>query len=195
MAQHPKLLFLAGSTRQASFNRKLAILAADIAREEDDADVTLLDLADYPMPIYNGDLEQEQGIPKPARELKQLFIDCDGFFIASPEYNSSIPPLLKNTLDWLSRKESADEPPLAAYKGKVAALSAASPGGNGGLRGLVPLRMMLGNIGVHLIPQQLAVASAGDAFDDNGKLKSDQQLQTLTGIVRELVRVSRRLQD
>ncbi|MCS3904254.1 NAD(P)H-dependent FMN reductase [Methylohalomonas lacus] len=194
MAEHPKLLFLAGSARQGSFNRKLAKLAAGLA-EGEGANVTLLELADYPLPIYNGDLEEEQGIPKPARELKKKFIDCDGFFIASPEYNSSIPPLLKNTLDWLSRKESADEPPLAAYKGKVAALSAASPGGNGGLRGLVPLRMMLGNIGVHLIPQQLAVAGAGDAFDDDGRLKSDQQLQTLTGIMRELVRVSRQLRD
>lgn len=194
MAKQPTLLFLAGSARRDSFNKKLAKLAADIAKTEA-ADVTLLDLADYPMPIYNGDLEDEKGIPETARKLKQMFFDCDGFFIASPEYNSSIPPLLKNTLDWLSRRESDDEAPLAAYKGKVAALSAASPGGNGGLRGLVPLRMMLGNIGVHLIPQQLAVASASDAFDDNGKLKSDQQLQTLTSIVQELIRVSNKLRD
>lgn len=194
MAEQPKLLFLAGSARQGSFNRKLAKLAADLADGEG-ANVTLLELADYPMPIYNGDLEQEQGIPGTARDLKRQFIEADGFFIASPEYNSSIPPLLKNTLDWLSRKEAADEPPLVAYKGKVAALSAASPGSNGGLRGLVPLRMMLGNIGVHLIPQQLAIAGAGDAFDDNDQLKSDQQLQTLTNIVHELIRVSQRLHD
>lgn len=194
MAKQPVLLFLAGSARRDSFNKKLAKQAAGIA-EAEAADVTLLDLADYPMPIYNGDLEEEKGIPDTARKLKQMFIDCDGFFIASPEYNSSIPPLLKNTLDWLSRREGEHEPPLAAYKGKVAALSAASPGGNGGLRGLVPLRMMLGNIGVHLIPQQLAVASANDAFDNNGKLKSDQQLQTLTSIVRELIRVSNQLSN
>jgi chromate reductase, NAD(P)H dehydrogenase (quinone) len=194
MAEHPKLVFLAGSAREGSFNKKLARLAADIARAED-ADVTLLDLADYPMPIYNGDLEEEQGLPDTVITLKHLFRECDGFFIASPEYNSSMPPLLKNTLDWLSRKEKEDEPPLVAYQGKIAALSAASPGQYGGLRGLVPLRMMLGNIGVHVIPQQLAVAKANEAFDDQDRLRNDQQMQTLKSVVQGLIRASRCLRE
>lgn len=194
MAEQARLLFFAGSTREASFNRQLARLAADIAGAEG-ADATLLELADYPMPIYNGDLEAEQGLPESVKSLKQIFRDCDGFFIASPEYNSSMSPLLKNTLDWLSRKETADEPPLAAYQGKTAALCSASPGQYGGLRGLVPLRMMLGNIGVHVIPQQLAVAKANEAFDDQGRLKDAQQMKTLTSIVRNLIRTSSQLRE
>lgn len=189
MPDKSRLIFFAGSSRKESFNKKLARLAADMAREAG-ANVTFLDLADYPMPIYNGDLEAEQGLPDNVKTLKQLFQDNDGFFIASPEYNSSIPPLLKNTLDWLSRKETADEAPLIAYQGKVAALCAASPGQYGGLRGLVPLRMMLGNIGVHIVPQQLAVARANDAFDDQGKLKDEQQSKTLKSIVSNLIRIS-----
>ncbi|WP_148252098.1 NADPH-dependent FMN reductase [Aidingimonas lacisalsi] len=192
MSDAPRLICFAGSARRQSFNKRLARLAASNL-EAHGADVTLIDLADYPMPIYDGDLENEQGVPEPAQTLKAQFRDSDGFLIAAPEYNSSLAPLLKNTLDWISRRESADEPPLAAFNGKVAALCATSPGGFGGLRGLVPLRMMLGNIGVHVLPQQLAVAHANQAFDDREQLVDEQQRQTLDTLSGELVKVSRQL--
>lgn len=172
----PKLLFLSGSCREESVNKKLAKNAAEIARDMN-AKVTEIDLSDYDMPLYNGDLEDKDGLPENAIKLKQLFVEHDGFFIASPEYNSSFSPLLKNTLDWISRTHEEKEPILAAYNGKVAAISAASPGGFGGLRGLVPLRMMLSNINVTVIPEQVAIAKAHEAFDENDKLINDAQLQ------------------
>jgi len=153
-----KLLFFAGSARKESINKKLAKLAADMAQDAG-AQVTHIDLKDFEMPLYDGDVEAQNGIPENAKKLKQFFVEHDGFFIASPEYNSSMPPLLKNTLDWISRPHEENEAPLIAFNGKVAALGAVSPGGLGGLRGLVPLRMMLGNIGVTVVPSQVAVGS------------------------------------
>lgn len=190
--QPPRLLFLSGSIRTGSLNTQLALQAAEIA-ESLGAEATRLNLAEYEMPFYNGDLEAESGLPEAAKRLKQQFIAHHGFFLASPEYNSSFSPLLKNALDWISRKENEHEPPLAAYHGKVAALAAASPGGFGGLRGLVPLRMMLGNIGVHVVPGQLAIASANRVFGENGKLPDGREKSSLTTVVEELVRATRAL--
>lgn len=188
----PKLLFLAGSARKDSYNKKLARCASLIAQEHG-AEASFIDLADFEMPIYDGDLEEAQGLPENAKKLKALFAQSDGFFIAAPEYNSSIAPLLKNALDWISRGHEEGEAPLIAYRGKVAAISAASPGGFGGLRGLVPLRMMLGNIGVFVTPSQLALAKAHEAFTDEGALKDDGQTQMLTNVVRELVETAQKL--
>ena len=190
--QQLDLITLAGSTRKASVNKKLARLARDRARDAG-ANVEFLDLADYPLPIYDGDLEERDGIPAAAHELKARLRACDGFLIASPEYNSSLSPVLKNALDWVSRRKDADEPPLAAYRGKVAALVAASPGGLGGLRGLVPLRMMLGNIGVHVIPDQFALAGAFDAFDDADELADPKQAEQLSTVVEAWVATAARL--
>jgi len=187
-----KILFLAGSVRKGSINKTLASLAANMA-EDAGADVTLIDLKDYEMPLYNGDLEKEQGLPENAKKLKQIFIEHDGFFIASPEYNSSYSALLKNTIDWLSRPHKDNELPLSAYKGKVAALGATSPGALGGLRGLVVLRMLLGNIGVTVIPPQIAIAAGFKAFDSEGKLVDDNQQKMLRSVVDELIRVADRL--
>lgn len=192
MSPAPKLLFLAGSTRRESLNRKLARVAAEMAGTRG-AEVTLVELADYPMPIYNGDLEAAEGLPENARALKARFREHAGFFIAAPEYNSSLTPLLKNTLDWISRRESADEPRLSAYTGKVAGLGAASGGRLGGLRGLVPLRMMLGNIGVHVVPAQMALANAAEAFDDEGALHDPAQVQMLETVLDQLITTARRL--
>ncbi|GGY02004.1 oxidoreductase [Litchfieldella qijiaojingensis] len=192
MNDQPRLLCFAGSARQDSLNKRLARLAASRARQYD-ADVSFLDLADYPMPLYHGDLEAREGLPEAARTLKGLFCDCDGFLIAAPEYNSSLTPLLKNTLDWISRREHPDEPRLSAYRGKVAALCAASGGATGGQRGLVALRMMLGNIGVHVLPQQLSVPHAAEAFDAQGELIDDQRSQILDTLIAEWIRVSRAL--
>ena len=164
-----KLIFFSGSCRKDSVNKKLAKAASAMA-EEIGAQATYIDLADYEMPLFNEDLESEHGLPDTTKTLKKLFADHDGFLIASPEYNSSFSPLLKNTLDWMTRPESKDEPMLMAFKGKICALTAATPGALGGIRGLVPLRMWLSNIGVHVIPNQFALGKAHNAFDENGNL-------------------------
>jgi len=192
MSNPIKLLFLAGSARQDSANKKLAKAAAKMADQEN-VEATFIDLADYRMPLYDGDLEAAEGLPENAIRLKEQFMAADGFFIASPEYNSSFSPLLKNTIDWMSRPHTENEAPLVAYQGKVAAISGASPGGLGGLRGLVPLRMLLGNIGVTVTPDQLAVGGAFGAFDDNGDLTDERQKAGLQNVVDQLIRTTRAL--
>lgn len=189
-----KLLFFAGSARKESMNKKLAKLAADMAQDAG-AQVTHIDLKDFEMPLYDGDVEAQNGIPENAKKLKQLFVEHDGFFIASPEYNSSMPPLLKNTLDWISRPHEEKEASLIAFNGKIAALGAVSPGGLGGLRGLVPLRMMLGNIGVTVVPSQVAVGSGFQAFDENEHLKDDRQARMLKTTIDEFVKIANRMTD
>ena len=189
-----KLLFFAGSARKESMNKKLAKLAADMAQDAG-AQVTHIDLKDFEMPLYDGDVEAQNGIPENAKKLKQLFVEHDGFFIASPEYNSSMPPLLKNTLDWISRPHEEKEASLIAFNGKVAALGAVSPGGLGGLRGLVSLRMMLGNIGVTVVPSQVAVGSGFQAFDENEHLKDDRQAGMLKATIDEFVKIANRMAD
>lgn len=180
------ILFFAGSARRDSYNKKLARKAYDMARAEGAA-ATLIDLRDFPMPIYDGDLEAESGLPENAKKLKQLFVEHRGLFIASPEYNSSISPLLKNSLDWISRKESADEPPLIAYQNKVAALGATSSGHFGGLRGLVILRMLLGNIQVTVLPKQLAIPYYKQAFNEAGELVDEPSIKNLQLIIKNLI--------
>jgi len=188
-----KILFLAGSARKDSVNKKLAKAAYAIAVEQG-ADATFIDLNDYPMPLYNGDYEAENGLPETTIQLKNIMHEHHGIFIASPEYNSSMSPLLVNTLDWASRSHEDNELPLSAYKGKVVAIAAASPGGLGGMRGLVPLRMMLGNIGMHVIPDQLALSGAMKAFDEDGTLNNEQQKGVLTAIITQLIKVTDKLQ-
>jgi len=184
-----KLLFLAGSAREKSLNKMLARNAYQIAKSHG-ASATLIDLKDYPMPIYDGDLEADSGLPEKAIELKELFTEHDGIFIASPEYNSSFSPLLKNSLDWISRPHYQDEPSLSAYRNKIAAIVAASPGGFGGLRGLLPLRMMLGNMSVIVLPEQLAISHAVGCFDDTGQLTDEHYHKTLTRVVSRLIEVT-----
>ena len=192
MSRPPRIVAFSGSARRESLNARLVRVAAADA-EAAGADVQLVDLADYPMPLYDGDLEKDSGLPKAARDLKALMRDSDGLLIASPEYNSSITPLLKNTIDWVSRAESKDEPGLVAYRGKVAALLSASPGGLGGLRGLVHLRAILGNIGMHVIPQQRALSRAGSAFDETGALVNDADRASVRTVAVSLVDCARRL--
>ncbi|MGB1077438.1 MAG: NADPH-dependent FMN reductase [Bdellovibrionales bacterium] len=189
-----KLLFMAGSARKDSINKKLAKLASKIAQENgSENDTTFIDLKDYEMPLYDGDLEAEKGLPENAIKLKKLFVEHDGFFIASPEYNSSFSPLLKNALDWISRPHEEGEGSLIAFSGKVAALSAAAPGALGGLRGLVPLRMMLGNIGVTVTPHQTAISFGFEAFDDDGNLKDEQQSAMLEKTVDQFIQTTKKL--
>lgn len=176
----PRILAFAGSARADSFNSKLVRNAADGARSAG-ADVTVLNLKDYPLPLYDQDLEQEEGMPENATKLKLLFLEHDGLLIASPEFNSSITPLLKNTIDWVSRP-GEDEPMLAAYQGKVTAIMATSPGGLGGLRGLVHLRSILGSIGVIVLPDQMAVPQAFNAFNEDGSLTDEKKRVSVQGL-------------
>lgn len=182
----PKILAFAGSTRSASYNKQLVRFAAEAARAAG-AEVTLVDLRDYPLPLFDGDLEEQQGLPENAKKLKAIFLAHDALLIASPEYNSSITAVLKNTLDWVSRGETDDEPALAAYRGKTAALISASPGALGGLRGLVHLRAILGNIGVIVLPDQVAVSKASEAFDDKGAFKDERTAKQVTRVAQSLV--------
>ena len=187
-----KILAFAGSSRKASVNKKLVKIAASAADKEG-ASVTEIDLLDYPMPLFNQDLEAEQGMPEKAREFKQLLVEHDGFLIASPEYNSAISPLLINVIDWASRAESDNEPALLAYKGKVATIMSASPGGLGGLRGLVFLRMFLNNIGVTVLPEQQAISHAFKAFSEDGSLIDTGQHQAVEKLGRNLAQVIKKL--
>lgn len=180
------ILFMAGSARKDSMNKKLAWQAYSTALEKG-ANASFVDLADYPMPLYDGDLEAADGLPENAKKLKQVFVEHQGLFIASPEYNSSLAPLLKNAIDWISRPQDSDEPGLIAYKNKTAALASTSPGYFGGLRGLVPLRMLLGNIGVDVLGQQLAIPFYGEAFDTSGSLVDGNALSGLDALLDTLL--------
>lgn len=191
MSTTPRLLAFAGSNRKESFNRKLLHAAAEAAKAAG-AQVTVLELRDFPLPIVDQDLEKESGIPENAMKLKKIFIEHQGFFIASPEYNSSVTPLLKNTIDWVSRPVP-NEPPLAAYQGKVATLLSASSGALGGLRGLVHLRAILGNIGVIVLPEQVAVSAAHDAFNADGTLKDPKQQSKIDGAMKKLADAVKKL--
>ncbi len=183
-----KFLFLSGSTRKGSFNTQLAKYCVDVAKTQN-VDVEFIDLADYPMPLFNQDLEKEEGAPASARALKEKFIAANGFLIASPEYNSTITPVLKNTIDWLSRKYDESEPRLACFSDKAAAVVSAASGSLGGLRGLDPLRLLLAHIGVNVVGKQLAVGFAPQAFDENGALKTEQQVETINTIIKTMIRI------
>ena len=185
-----KLLFLAGSAREGSLNKRLARLGADIAHANGIV-ATFADLGDYPMPIYDGDLETKSGVPENARKLKALMLVHDGIFIAAPEYNASITPLLKNTLDWVSRNRDDGEPPLHVYKSRVFAIGSASPGAFGGMRGLIALRQTLEmGLGALVLPDQISVSKAGEAFDDHGHLKDKALMEMYKGVIQRLARTA-----
>lgn len=186
-----KILAFAGSLRKDSLNKKLVKVAIKGA-EAAGAEVTYIDPRDYPLPIYDGDLEQSEGIPENAKKLKQLFREHQGLLIAAPEYNSSITGVLKNLIDWVSRSEQG-EPMLACYRGKVAGILAASPGALGGLRGLVTVRSILGNIYVHVIPEQQAIAKAHEAFNEDGTLKDKKQQESVEAVGRSLAEATAKL--
>lgn len=169
MALPVKILAFAGSLRRESYNKKLVRVAVAGARAAG-AEVTELDLRDLPLPVFDEDLEASEGLPANGRRLKDLLLAHQGLLISAPEYNSSITAVLKNAIDWASRPVPG-EAPLACFVGKVASLTAASPGALGGLRGLVTVRSVLGNIGVIVMPTQVAVPKAYEAFNPDGSLK------------------------
>jgi chromate reductase len=189
----PKILVIPGSLRGESHNVRLAAAATKELLLAD-ADVTRISLLDYPLPIYDADLAAKSGPPLNAIKLKQLVSAQRGVFIASPEYNASITPLLKNAIDWISTVRDRGEPQLAAYQNRAFALGAASPGRSGGMQSLIALRQVLA-VGCRalVIPQQVTVANAADAFDDMGGLKDQRLAEQLRIVVRQLVEYARML--
>ncbi|MFZ4576594.1 MAG: NADPH-dependent FMN reductase [Phycisphaerales bacterium] len=186
-----KVLAFAGSTREGSFNKKLA-RAALASTAAAGADTTFLDLRDLALPMYDEDLEAQGGLPASAKSLKETLRAHDAFIIASPEYNSSVSAVLKNAIDWASRPEPG-QPSLSCFTNKVCALFAASPGALGGLRGLTHIRQILGNINVLLLPQQFALIKAHEAFDADGRLKDPKQQEMVDGIAKALVTITSKL--
>jgi NAD(P)H-dependent FMN reductase len=190
-----RILAFAGSARRDSLNKKLVRIAAQAAREAG-AQVTLIDLDDYPMPVYHGDLEASEGMPANALELRKLFLEHDALLIASPENNGSVSSLLKNTIDWLSRSIGdghGDNSGLAPYRGKTAAMLAASPGAFGGVSGLSHLRPILSKLGVLVLAQQVTLPHADTAFDAEGRLASESADRAVRGVARALAETADRL--
>ncbi len=178
-----RVLVFAGSTRSGALSGKLAAIAAkELALL--DADVSLISLSDYDMPIYNGDLEARAGTPEAARRLHAMMLAHRGVYIATPEYNASIPPLLKNTIDWISRMKGSADP----FKSCVFALGSTSNGRFGGYRGLMALRQVLElGLGALVLPDQVAVSGAGTAFEEDGNLKDEKTGAMLRSSLRRLI--------
>jgi NAD(P)H-dependent FMN reductase len=187
----PRILAFAGSLRAGSWNKKLVAIAAAGARAAG-ADVTLLDLRELPMPVYDADLESAQGLPENAKRFKQLLVDHHGVLVASPEYNSTITAALKNAIDWASRAQPG-EPPLVAYRGKVAGVMSASPGALGAIRSLATIRALLSHLGMIVVPAQLGVPRANEAFDAAGELKDDKQRAAIEKIGADVVEFVQKL--
>lgn len=181
----PKILAFAGSTRKDSFNKMLVKLAAKGA-EDAGAEVTVIDLKDYPMPLYDGDDEKANGLPAKAQEFRKLLMESDGFIIASPEYNGSMTGVLKNAFDWASRKPDKTDL-TSAFNGKVAILLSTGPGAFGGLRALSHVRDVLANLNTIVLPQMHAVGHAGTAFDAQGQLTDPKNAKAVAGLAAKLV--------
>lgn len=175
----PMILVIAGSTRRESVHRKLARQIVD-ALGAAGAEAVLADLRDYPLPLYDGDLEAEQGRPAAAEELKELARRADGFVIASPEYNGSYPAVLKNAIDWISRPDPGERH-LAVFRGKPAAIVTASPGPHGGSRGLKQLRELLGMIGI-AVEKELGIPNSAEALSGEGRLARTQDIAALDSL-------------
>lgn len=183
----PKILVFAGSVRAGSINERLAAAAA-AALSAAGAEVSHVSLRDYALPLYDGDLQDRDGVPDAADRLVDLFLDHRGVFVASPEYNASFTPLLKNTFDWMSRVRRDGLPPLPAFRNRVFALGAVTNGGMGGYRGMTQLRAMMElGLGALVLPQMAAVAGGAQAFDGDGALAEPRAAAFLDDLVRTLV--------
>lgn len=186
----PRILAFAGSTRKESFNRRLLAVAVELARQAD-LDVQHIELADYPMPIIDEDLEAEHGQPENATALRKMMLEADGLLLACPEYNSSITPLMKNVIDWVSRKETGGGD-LAPYENKKALLLGASPGKRGGKRAVEAVRSILGNVGVEVFDKEFTLPGAGDAFDARDQLRDVEMVDALKATVKAFSAAMRR---
>lgn len=187
-----KILAFSGSLRRDSFNSKLVRVAGGGASEAG-AEVEYLDLRELELPLFDQDLEDEYksrgSLPEGVTRLQEAMLSCGGLLIASPEYNSSFTPALKNAIDWASRRRN-EAGKLACFEGKVAGLVAASPGRLGGIRGLNDLRSVLGSIGVIVLPGQYALSGAHEAFDEQGELKDGQARGAARGVGAALARAT-----
>jgi len=186
----PKILVIPGSLRTGSNNARLAALAAKEFTLAD-ADVTTISLQDYELPLFDPDFATEGGLPRNAIQLRRLLGAHHGIFITSPEYSASVAPLLKNAIDWVSRVREGGEPSYAAFKGRVFALGAASPGGAGGVRSLMAMRQILElGCGALVIPEQIALGRADQAFDEMDNLKDATAAAALKTLVRRLIELA-----
>lgn len=186
------IIALAGSLKEKSFNKQLVKIAADGALEQG-AEIQYVDLADFPIPLFSEDLEAEE-TPAAVNDLKHLFAQSDGILLASPEYNGSIPGVLKNAIDWLSRP-SKDAEIGSAFQGKVAGIMATSPGGLGGLRGLSHVRDVLYNLGTVVNPNQIAVPSSYQAFNEEGDLVEEKMKQRVRSLGAQVAKMAAQLTE
>ena len=189
----PKILVVPGSLRTRSYNARLAALAAKELTLAD-ADVSKISLFDYALPLYDPDHDVVSGPPPNAVKLKKMMAAHHGIFIASPEYNASISPLVKNAIDWVSRVRERGDPPYAAFHGRAFALGAASPDPLGGARGLLALRQVLElGCGALVIPDQITVIRASEAFDEKDNLKDERAAGTLKRVAQRLTDMAREM--
>jgi chromate reductase, NAD(P)H dehydrogenase (quinone) len=187
-----KLLVIPGSLRTGSLNARLAATAA-LELAQAGAEVTRISLADFPLPIYDGDLQSKSGVPKNAVNLKRLIGTHHGILIVTPEYNSSVPALVKNTIDWVTRVQDAQEIRGQVFRDRPFAIAAASESRLGGSRSLAALRLILAACHATVIPNQLALSFAGDAYDDMDRLKHPADIESLGALVRQLIDFSQRM--
>jgi chromate reductase, NAD(P)H dehydrogenase (quinone) len=189
----PRIVVFAGSIREGSLNEKL-VGAFAAAVEAAGGRATRISLRDYPLPLYDADLQSREGPPEAARRLVELFFEHEGVFVASPEYNASFSPLLKNAFDWMSRINVAGRPPLPAFKNRVFALGAVSNGAMGGYRGLTQLRTMMElGLGALVLPEMVAVGNAAEAFAPTGGLANPKTAEFMAAVVARLLRDAERL--
>ncbi len=177
MAKKPKILAFAGSLRKDSYNKRVVKVAIEGA-EKGGAEVTYIKLEDYPLPVYNADEHKENGFPENAMKLQKLFGEHDGFLIASPEYNASVPGGLKNVIDWVSRKSDEYEM-IEVFKGKAAAIMTASPGSFGGIRCLGHLRGVLSIMLTSVLPTEIAVGGVHKMFEGDSEEMQDEKMKKL----------------
>ncbi len=183
-----KILAFAGSTGTLSLNKRLVSHAAQFAQQLG-AEVNLIDLKNFPLPLYDSDLERESGVPENALAIRAMMIESDGILVSCPEYNSAISGVLKNTIDWVSRPVP-DQSALAAFTGKTAALLAASPGKLGGIRTLASVRSILSSLGMIVVPKQYGLGSAASAFDENDTLIDESAHRGVSAVVEQLIHVT-----
>ena len=187
-----KILVIPGSLRTGSLNAKLA---ATIALElvQAGAEVTRISLSDFPLPIYDGDLQAKSGVPKNAVNLKRMMGGHHGVLIVTPEYNSSVPALVKNTIDWISRVQDPHETRGQVFRERAFAIAAASGNRLGGTRALAALRLILTACHAAVVPNQLALSFAEQAYDDRDRLKNAADIDALNAMVRQLIEFSQRM--